>query len=150
MLLTIVVALGVLLILRHSVELHSNWIFWIEHAGTLLIVCSLFARSLAPGREPLCTFIARLIHGSLAPEIQRYTRQITLAWAIFAGLMSATSTVLFFATPLATWSAFANFFTGPLIILMFVVEYGVRRVLFPDFQHVSILVAVRAVRNIYG
>lgn len=150
MLSAIVVVLVAAAIARHSLESHFTWIYWTEHAGTQLVFCLLFARSLAPGREPLCSLIARLEHGSLSPAILRYTRRITLAWMIFFGLMSATSTVLFFATPLAMWSAFVNFFTGPLICLMFVVEYAIRRMMFPDLEHVHIMAAIRAARKVYG
>jgi uncharacterized membrane protein len=150
MLSAIAVALVATAIAWHSLESHFTWIYWIEHAGTQLIFCLLFARSLAPGREPLCSLIARLVHGTLSPAILRYTRQITVAWMTFFGLMSATSTMLFFAAPLTTWSAFVNFFTGPLICLMFVVEYVIRRMMFPDVEHVHIMVAVRAVRKMYG
>ncbi len=150
MLSAIAVAIVAAVIAWHSLESHFTWIYWIEHAGTQLIFCLLFARSLAPGREPLCSLIARLVHGSLSSAILRYTRQITVAWLIFFGLMSATSTVLFFTAPLNMWSAFVNFFSGPLICLMFVVEYVIRRLMFPDVEHVHYMVAVRAVRKMYG
>ena len=137
------------LMVSNSLEHHFFWIYGIEHAGTQLILCLVFARTLGAGREPLCSHIARMVHGSLSAALYRYTRQITVAWAAFFGLMSVTSTVLFFAAPLTIWSAFVNFATGPLICLMFVVEYGVRHYLFPEIKHVHILVAVKAIRKMY-
>jgi uncharacterized membrane protein len=123
---------------------HYDRIYWFEHAGTELILCITFGRTLRPGREPMCTYFARSIHGSLTPELERYTRQITVAWVVFFGLVSTASTVIFVAAPLAVWSAFANFITAPLIGLMFVVEYMVRRRLHPDMEHAHILDGMKA------
>lgn len=146
----VAVGIGGLTILMTWTTLEHNfqWIYWIEHAGTQFLLCVVFARTLSAGREPMCSYFARRVHGSLAPAIARYTRQITVAWAAFFGLMSITSSVLFFSAPLAIWSVFVNFFTGPLICLMFVIEYGARRYLLPDMKHVHILAAVNAMRKI--
>jgi uncharacterized membrane protein len=123
---------------------HYDWVYWIEHAGTELILCITFARTLSPGREPMCTYFARCVHGSFTPALERYTRQITVAWVIFFGSIAATSTAIFLAAPLAAWSVFANFLTAPLIGLMFIVEYLVRRQLHPDMEHAHILDGVKA------
>lgn len=123
---------------------HYDRIYWIEHAGTELILCITFLRTLGPGREPMCTYFARSVHGSLTPELERYTRQITVAWVVFFGLMATTSTAIFVATPLAVWSAFANFLTAPLIGSMFVAEYLVRRHLHPNMEHAHIFEGVKA------
>lgn len=127
-----------------SVEHHFSWLYWVEHAGTELLLCLWFVRSLGHGREPMCTYFARMVHGSLTSEIERYTRQITIAWAIFFGSVAAVSTILFHAAPLHVWSVFANFITAPLIALMFIAEYIVRRYLHPDMEHAHILAAVKA------
>jgi uncharacterized membrane protein len=130
-----------LLLIWNTLEHHFPWIYWIEHAGTQLVLCLVFARTLRAGREPMCSYFARMVHGTLAPAVARYTRQITYAWVVFFGFISMTSTVLFFAAPVAIWSAFVNFFTGPLICLMFVLEYGARR------YHVSIFAAIKAMQK---
>lgn len=122
---------------------HYGRIYWFEHAGTELVLCITFARTLSLGREPMCTYFARCVQGSLTPALERYTRQITVAWVVFFGLMALTSTVLFVTAPLAAWSVFANFFTAPLIGSMFIVEYLVRRHLHRDMQHVHILEGVK-------
>ena len=77
----------------------------------------------------------------------RVLRQFTVAWTLFFAVMLLASTSLFFLTPLATWSVFADFLTLPLVALMFVVEYGVRRRVLPDMQNTHILDAFRAFRN---
>ncbi len=123
---------------------HYDHVYWLEHAGTEAFLCVTFARSLRSGREPMCTYFARAVHGSLTPALERYTRQITVAWVMFFGSMAAVSTVLFFIAPLNIWSAFANFFTAPLIISMFVIEYLVRRHQLPDMEHVHIVDGIKA------
>jgi uncharacterized membrane protein len=55
--------------------------------------------------------------------------------------------MLFFLAPLATWSVFANFMTLPLVVLMFIVEYRMRKRILPDLPNAHILDAVRAFRN---
>ncbi|MET0961878.1 MAG: hypothetical protein ABWY05_03550 [Noviherbaspirillum sp.] len=123
---------------------HTSMIYWFEHAATQSLLCVAFARTLAPGREPMVSAFARMVHGGLGPEMVRYTRQVTVAWSIFFGAMALVSTVVFFGAPVAVWSTFANFFTAPLIVLMFVAEYAVRRRVLPDMDHATIIEGVQA------
>ena len=123
---------------------HTSLIYWFEHAATQSLLCIAFARTLAPGREPMISVFARMVHGPLGPQMVAYTRQVTLAWSVFFGAMALVSTVLFFSTTVSIWSTFANFFTAPLIALMFIVEYGVRRRVLPDMEHATILDGVQA------
>lgn len=124
---------------------HFTRIYWLEHAGSQLMLGVGFARTLGPGREPMCSYFARMIDGPLTPQLERYTRQVTKAWAVFFALMAATSTLLFVTVAQSTWSVFANFFTAPLIVLMFVLEYGARKCLLPDIRHGRILDTLKAV-----
>jgi uncharacterized membrane protein len=88
-----------------------------------------------------------MVHGTLAPAMERYTRQVTAAWSIFFGAMALVSTALFFCAPVSVWSVFANFFTGPLIALMFIGEYAVRRRVLPDVEHAGIVAGMQAFWN---
>jgi len=128
-------------------EQHTSMIYWVEHAATQSLLCVAFARSLAPGRVSMCTMFARMVHGTLAPAMERYTRQVTAAWSIFFGAMALVSTALFFGAPVSVWSVFANFFTGPLIALMFIGEYAVRRRVLPDVEHAGIVAGMQAFWN---
>lgn len=123
---------------------HYDRIYWFEHAGTEFLLGLTFGRTLLPGREPMCTQFAKVIHGSISAAVARYSRQVTLAWVVFFAAMAASSTVLFLVAPLSVWSAFANFFTAPLIASMFIIEYLVRRRLHPHMEHAHILDAVKA------
>ena len=126
------------------VTAHYGELYWLEHAGTMSFLGLSFARTLQDGREPMCAYFARMVHGALSPQLADYTRRLTRAWVVFFGAMALTSTLLFAATPLSVWSAFANFFTGPLIGGMFAVEYLVRRRMLPDMEHAHILDGIKA------
>ena len=144
MLVLIVMGCAALFAAWGSIEHHYSRIFWIEHAGMQLMLCLVFARTLGKGQESMCTYFARTVHGSMTPALERYTRQVTAAWVIFFGTMAVASTVIFFAAPLSVWSMFANFFTAPLIFLMFIVEYAVRRQMDLDMEHAHFLAAIKA------
>ena len=129
-------------------ERHVGLVYWLQHAGMQLILLVTFGRTLLGGRLPLCTHFAELVHAPLTPRQIIYTRQVTVAWTLFFAAMALASTVLFFLAPLTAWSVFANFLTPLLVVLMFIIEYAVRRRVLPDMRHTHILDAVRAFTNL--
>ena len=130
-----------------ALEQHFGLVYWLQYLGMQLVLFTTFARTLIAGRQPLCTRLAEAVHAPLTPQQEIYTRQVTVAWALFFAAMALVSTLLFFLAPLTTWSVFANFLTLPLVVLMFIAEYWVRRWILPDMQHTHILDAIRAFRN---
>ena len=95
-----------------------------------------FARTLLAGRTPLVTTFARIFHGGELPApVARYGRQVTWVWALAFFLMVLVSAVLYVSTSVATWSFFANVLYFPILLTLFVVEYLVRRLRFPDMAH---------------
>jgi len=130
-----------------ALERHFGLVYWLQDVGMLLMLFMTFGRTLVAGRQPLCTRFAEAVHGPLTPQHEIYARQVTVAWTLFFAAMALVSTLLFFLAPLASWSVFANFMTLPLVALMFIAEYCVRRWVLPDMQHTHILDAVRAYRN---
>ncbi len=116
-------------------EHHFGLVYWIQHVGMQCILLMTFARTLLAGRKPLCTHFAEMAHGIITPRHAHYARQVTWAWVIFFALMVMVSTLLFFLAPLPVWSIFANFMTLPLAVLMFILEYLVRRMQFPEMRH---------------
>lgn len=113
-------------------EQHFGVLYWLQDAGMQCILFMTFARTLVAGRKPLCTQFAEMAHGEITPQHAHYAHQVTWAWSWFFGLMATVSTLLFFLTPLTTWSVFANFLTLPLVAFMFIAEHGVRRKLLPE------------------
>lgn len=130
-----------------TLEHHFGLVYWLQHMGMQLILFMTFGRTLLAKQKPLCTRFAEAVHAPLSPQHERYARQVTVAWTLFFAAMALTSTLLFFLGPLTIWSIFANFLTLPLVALMFIAEYWVRRWLLPEMRHAHILDAVRAFRN---
>ena len=137
-------ACAVLWLGRAPLTEHFGWGLWIEHASFNLALAWMFGRTLAAGREPLCTQFAAMVHGRLEARVTRYTRQVTLAWTLFFVATALVSTALFACASIVTWSTFANYLALPLVGLMFVAEYACRRVALPDMEPSSIMDAVRA------
>ena len=130
-----------------ALENHFGLVYWLQHVGMQLILFITFGRTLLAGRQPLCTRFAEAVHAPLSPQHEIYARQVTIAWTLFFAAMALASTLLFFLAPLATWSVFANFLTLPLVALMFIAEFWVRRCVLPNLRHTHILDSVRAYRN---
>jgi uncharacterized membrane protein len=123
---------------------HFPDIFFLEHAGTNLALSIVFGRTLAAGREPLCTRFARIVHGDLPPEVQRYSRQLTVAWTIFFATLFMLSCTLYLGGFREAWSLLANFLTAALVVAMFAIEYAVRLRMLPNWNHVGVMGGVRA------
>lgn len=127
-----------------AIARHAGQLFWLQDVGLMLALLVTFGRTLLPGRTPLCVHFAEMVHGPLAPAHQRYAHRVTVAWVVFFGAMAAVSTLLFFLAPLATWSVFVNFLVLPLVALMFVLEFLVRRQVLSDAGAGHIFDAVQA------
>jgi len=125
-------------------ERNFSWVYFLQHAGTYAMLAAVFGVTLGRGRQALCTRFAEVVHGSLSPEEVRYSRQVTLAWTLFLLSISLISGALFFLAGIEVWSVFANFLSFPLILLMFIVEYAVRRRKLPYQKQHSIMDGVRA------
>ncbi|HEV7392545.1 MAG TPA: hypothetical protein VGO08_12950 [Burkholderiales bacterium] len=117
------------------------------HAAINLLMLWIFGRTLLRGREPLITGFARRIHGGLAPDIEAYTRRITLMWCIFFAGQIVVSAALFALASLDTWSVFVNMLSLPLVALVFVCEYVYRVMRFRDHEHISMLKGIQVVAD---
>lgn len=119
-------------------------VYGAPHAAAYLFLLWLFGRTLAPGREPLITRIARTVHGGLAPRMESYTRRVTIAWCVFFGGQVIVSAALYALVPLEAWSLFVNVLNVPLLALMFGAEYLYRAARYRDESRTSIAGALRA------
>ena len=125
---------------------YAEWVYLLQSVGGMLLMASLFGVSLTMKEGDWVTRLATIVHGgSLPPEIARYTRSVTIAWTAFFLLMAATSVTLFALAERAWWSAFINLFSWPLVAAAFLVEYGIRKLLHPNFEHVSFSTTIRRV-----
>lgn len=100
-----------------------------------VVLFIVFAGSLMPGREALVTSIGENARGPLSEAMRRYTRFITQLWAgIF--LIIIVFTVL--AAGMGgdnIWSLLTNIVIYPLVGIVFVGEFYLRKLLFPDHNH---------------
>ena len=128
----------------NEIERHFPDLFFVEHAGINLLLAWVFGRTLLGGREALVTRFALLVHGTIPPEVVRYTRHVTLAWTILFLTLVALSCVLYFSGQMAAWSLLANIVNPIAIVAMFVIEYAVRLRALPNWEQVGILGGVRA------
>ena len=97
----------------------------------------LFGRTLLPGATPLVARIASLWRGPLDSAVALYTRQVTIAWTIFSGLMVFEAIILALFAPLHIWSLFTNFLNYVFVLLFFIIEYRLRLYCLPDHEHLS-------------
>jgi len=119
-------------------------LFLVEHTLMNALLGAIFGRTLLAGQEPLVTRFARVVHDTIPPQVERYTRQVTLAWTLFFLAMIATSWTLHLAGMRDAWSVFATLVNPVLVFAMFGLEYAVRLRALPDWQQVGILGSVRA------
>lgn len=116
----------------------------LPHAAAYLFFLWLFGRSFAAGREPLITSVARRVHGTLKPEIEAYTRSVTLAWCFFCIAQLAASALLFAFAPVDAWLLFVGLLNLPLLAIMFLGEYCYRIVRYPSHPRTPFARAARA------
>lgn len=119
-------------------------VYGIPHAAINLFLFWLFGRTLLRGRDALITRVARRVHGTLPPQLEIYTRQVTIAWCIFFAAQIIISILLFSFAPIATWSLYINFLDLPLVALMFLAEYAYRKACYRSHPHTPIWKTVQA------
>jgi len=118
--------------------------YGLPHAAAYLFLLWYFGRTLRSGREPLITRLARQMRGALPPELERYTRRLTIAWcAFFAAQLAGSAALLTFA-PLDAWSFFVNVMNVPLVATMFLGDYLYRIARYRDHHPTSIARVWRA------
>lgn len=122
----------------------------------ITMVALSFGRTLRGGRVPLITRIVSALDGvtaaNLAPDLARYTRNLTATWAALLALLAVVNLLLALiaqpqgllagmgiASPVAVteqqWSWFANGCNYGLMGLLFIGEYLLRKRRFPDRYH---------------
>jgi uncharacterized membrane protein len=115
-----------------------------QHVAIHLLLAFVFGSTLAAGREPLVSALARRVHGGLTPGMAAYSRKVNVAWTVYFVAMALVSIVVFVAAPFAVWATFANLVTPLAIVAMFIGEYLLRYRLHPEFERATLAQAVRA------
>jgi uncharacterized membrane protein len=127
---------------------HAAWIYFFQHAGTMIALCIMFGGTLKTHEGALCSRIAAIaIAEPLDAVYLRYTWKVTLAWTIYFALSASLSIGLFLAATLEAWSLFAAVITPISVPLMFAVEFMVRQRALPGRPHFSIAQTIQSYRN---
>jgi uncharacterized membrane protein len=145
----------------------TDWVFiplLLMPVLCLVLAGAWFARSLAPGREPLISRIVAALYRqsghALTPAHQRYTRRLTVLWAgLLSGLAAVNLTLALIAVPdgvlarldmaapltvtQAQWSLFANLLNYGIVGGALVVEYHWRKRVFPQRPYRNFIEFVR-------
>ena len=96
------------------------------YAAPALIALALawfFARTLLPGETPMISRIAALMRGPLPAPVARYTRGVTLFWALFMLALAVADLALAVWARPVVWSLFTNVVCYLLIGAVFVLEW---------------------------
>jgi uncharacterized membrane protein len=120
---------------RSVLAQHADVVYWVQYVAIELVLFITFGSTLLAGKQPLVSRFAEVVHSRLTPQQEAYTRKVTIAWTVFFAAMAIAAALLFFLAPRSAWSFFAHFLTLPLVVLMFIAEYWVRRRALPDMQH---------------
>jgi uncharacterized membrane protein len=118
-------------------------VYLLQQCGFYGLMAWTFGRTLFKDRIPLCQEFADKIHGPLSDLELRYTRGVTWAWVLFFLGNLAISFALFVFASMRTWSFFVNFISLPLVLLMFLAEFAVRRHVLPQKQRYGLLATLR-------
>jgi len=140
----LLVGVALAALLAVAVWSHQQILAALPSVALNLMLASVFGATLRAGETPLIVGIAELDQGALAPKFARYLRALTQAWAIFFVAMAAVSLVLMLVAPFEWWSLFVNVLTWPLIGVMFIAEWGVRRFGFKELPpHTPLHIATK-------
>jgi uncharacterized membrane protein len=144
-------------------RMHAAWLpLYATPVFITLFAAWVFGHTLAPGETPLIVRLVRLLHApeEPGPEIERYARKVTLAWALLlTGLSLFSLTLALVAEPngillmsgvrppftvsVETWSLFANFLNYGIAGGFFLIEYTYRRRRFPQQPYRNLFDFVR-------
>jgi uncharacterized membrane protein len=111
-----------------------------SHALLYASLLAVFTATLLPGRTPIITVVAQRLNKRFHAGMLPYTRHVTMAWCIFFAGQLVVSLLLFCFAPARWWSLFINGLNVPLVVLMFLGEYAVRRHRFPESTDIATMI----------
>jgi uncharacterized membrane protein len=112
--------------------------------GALLVY---FAGTLLPGHTDIVTRVAQRLNPHFHSGMRSYTRRVCIAWCVFFIAQIITSALLFWLAPVRWWLLFINALNVPLVLLMFLGEYAIRRRRFPGRQSTDLAAMIRGFRG---
>lgn len=125
----------------------ADWPLYVPPVAINLALCWLFGRTLVKGRVPLIARFATIEQGTLTPELERYTRNLTWMWTFLFAAAAAISAALALSGNRDAWSLFTNLLNYLAVALLFLCEYVYRRVRWRQYRHHSPLQLLRNVQR---
>lgn len=105
----------------------------------------MFGRTLMPGREPLIRRFSRLHRETFPPELERYTRTLTVVWTVLLCILTVASAILGIAATPETWSWSVNIVMPAVCVTFFLCEHAYRGVI---FRHIGGHSPVETIRTL--
>jgi uncharacterized membrane protein len=140
------VAVLVWVVLRGGVA-DANRVYVLQHGGIHLALAWAFGSTLRAGSTPLISALAASVHQRFTPAMQAYTRWLTGLWTVYFVAMVGMSALIYALAPWPWWSLYCNVLTPLAAVAFFLVEHVLRYRRHPDFERVSIRLAVQAYRR---
>lgn len=146
--LAVIALVGAAVHFRADLAQHVPALWLLQHVAGHGALAIMFARTLLPGEVPLATRVARAVLPSMPTAVVRYTRGVTVAWTLYFVAMAVLSLALYLSAGPAAWSTFATLVSGPLVGLMFVLEFALRRFMVPASHRATIAQTVAGFRTL--
>ena len=123
---------------------YLNWTYLIQRSGIFALLAMVFGVTLLPGRTPMISRIADLVHGPLSEQVARYTRHVTMAWTFLFATMTALPPIIFIFSPHQLLFILTNTISLTLVVSMLLVEYIVRCCTIPVGERSGMVEGLRA------
>jgi uncharacterized membrane protein len=125
-------------------RLRTEHLYLAQHVLAHAALAAWFGSSLSG--TPLIVQVARRVH-RLTPIMHTYATNVTRAWTIYFVAMVVVSLLIYGAARFEVWTFFATVATPLSVVAMFVGEHLLRYRLHPEFERVTMRVAVQAWRQ---
>lgn len=119
-------------------------LYLLQYSAIMVAFMTWFGQSLLPNKQALCTQFSSYLHDAVSERLATYTYFVTVAWTTFFFLMFVISVILYTRVSIDEWSFFVHFFTAPLVGLMFLGEFAIRKTVLPASEALDMMSAIRA------
>ncbi|QFX94808.1 membrane protein [Acidithiobacillus thiooxidans ATCC 19377] len=123
---------------------YLSWTYMVQRSCIFALSAFAFGITLLPGRIPMISRIAELVHGPLNVKVAQYTRQVTIAWTSLFGFMTFLPLIVFEFSPHPLFFLMTNAITMGLLVSMMFAEYTVRCRIIPVGERAGMVEALHA------
>ncbi len=121
------------------------YLLFVPPVAVPLLISWGFIRTLLPGQVPLVTDIGERARGPLSDAMKRYTRGVTLMWAVSLVIMGCWAILIPIFGTIDLWSIFTNIVNQVLVASLFFGEFVYRKMKFQDHDHPSFIEYIKIV-----